>query len=133
MFPGPDSMGFVWGGVGRALMQFMHFSGIFAMLAVLATLVTRGPRSGGCEWGCCNSICLLGYGRTSFESLAVLRAGHNPCQRREMTVSTNDGLVNGPVHNLLLQFFTLGSSKIEVFDTCFYGIVTTHIMTIQGM
>ena len=41
MFPGPDSMGFVWGGVGRALMQFMHFSAIFAMLAVLATLVTR--------------------------------------------------------------------------------------------
>ena len=28
MFPGPDSMGFVWGGVGRALMQFMHFSAI---------------------------------------------------------------------------------------------------------
>ena len=28
MFPGPN--GFVWGGVGRALMQFMHFSGIFA-------------------------------------------------------------------------------------------------------
>ena len=25
MFPGPDSMGFVWGGVGRALLQFMHF------------------------------------------------------------------------------------------------------------
>ena len=32
MFPGPDSMGFVWGGVGRALMQFMHFLAIFAML-----------------------------------------------------------------------------------------------------
>ena len=29
--------GFVWGGVGRAL---MHFSAIFAMLAVLATSVT---------------------------------------------------------------------------------------------
>ena len=29
MFPGPDSMGFVWGGVGRALMQFMHFLAIF--------------------------------------------------------------------------------------------------------
>ena len=29
-----------------------------------------------------------------------------------MTVSTNNGLVNGPVHNLLLQIFTLGSSKI---------------------
>ena len=50
MFPGPDSMGFVWGGVGlplmqfmgllRALMQFMHFLAIFAMLAVLATPVT---------------------------------------------------------------------------------------------
>ena len=25
MFPGPDSIGFVWGGVGRALMQFMNF------------------------------------------------------------------------------------------------------------
>ena len=41
-------------------------------------------------------------------------AVHNPCQRREMTVSTNNGLVNGEVHNLLLQFFTPGSSKIEV-------------------
>ena len=39
-------------------------------------------------------------------------------------VSTNNGLVNGEVHNL--QFFTLGSSKIEVFKTCFYDIVTTQ-------
>ena len=39
-FRGPDSIGFVWGGVGRALMQFMHFSAIFAMLAVWATSVT---------------------------------------------------------------------------------------------
>ena len=29
------------------------------------------------------------------------------------------------VHNLLLQFFTLGSSKIEVFETCFYDIMIT--------
>ena len=61
-----------------------------------------------------------------------------------MTVPTNDGLVNGPVDNLLMQFFTLfgyqvgggggspkgrvhnplmqfftpDSSKIEVFETC---------------
>ena len=41
------------------------------------------------------------------QSLALPRAVHNPCQRREMTVSTNNGLVNGPVHNLLMQFFTL--------------------------
>ena len=40
VFPGLDSMGVVWGGVGRAPMQFMHFSTIFAMLAVLATSVT---------------------------------------------------------------------------------------------
>ena len=51
MFPGADSIGFVWGGVGRALVQFMHFSAIFAMLAVLATSVTpwyplRGVRVG---------------------------------------------------------------------------------------
>ena len=30
----------------------------------------------------------------------------------------------GLVHNLLMQFFTLDSSKIEVFDTFFYSIVT---------
>ena len=33
MFPGPNSMGFVCGGVGRALMQFMHFSAIFFSVA----------------------------------------------------------------------------------------------------
>ena len=43
MFPGPDSMGFVWGRVGRGLMQFMHFSAIFAMLAVLAPWGHRAP------------------------------------------------------------------------------------------
>ena len=60
------------------------------------------------------------------QSLALPRAVHNPCQRRKMTVSTNNGLVNGPLHNLLMQFFTLGSSKIEVFETCFYDIVITQ-------
>ena len=29
------------------------------------------------------------------------------------------------VHNLLMQFFTSGSSKIEVFKTGFYDIVIT--------
>ena len=29
-------------------------------------------------------------------------------------------------HNLLMQFFTLGSSKIEVFETCFFDILTTQ-------
>ena len=60
------------------------------------------------------------------QPLALLLAGHNLCRRRQMTASTNNGLVNGPVHNLLVQFFTLGSSKIEVFETCFYDAVTTR-------
>ena len=29
------------------------------------------------------------------------------------------GSPKGLVHNLLMQFFTPGSSKIEVFETCF--------------
>ena len=58
-------------------------------------------------------------------SVALPRAAEMPCQRREMAVSTNNGLVNAPVHNLLMQFFTLGSSKIEVFKSCFFAIVTT--------
>ena len=32
----------------------------------------------------------------------------------------------GLVHNLLMQFFTVESSKIEVFETDFYDIVTTE-------
>ena len=35
------------------------------------------------------------------------------------------GSPKGLVHNLLMQFFTLGGSKIEVFETCFFDIVTT--------
>ena len=31
----------------------------------------------------------------------------------------------GLVHNVLMQLFTLGSPKIEVFGTYFYDIVTT--------
>ena len=60
------------------------------------------------------------------QSLDLLWAVHNPCQRHEMAVSTNNGLVNGPGHNLLMQFFTLGSSKIEVFGTYSYDIMTTQ-------
>ena len=35
------------------------------------------------------------------------------------------GSPKGLVHNLLLQFFTLDSSKIEVFETCFFDVVIT--------
>ena len=35
------------------------------------------------------------------------------------------GSPRGLVHNLLMQFFTVESSKIEVFKTDFFDIVTT--------
>ena len=36
------------------------------------------------------------------------------------------GSPKGRVHNLLMQFFNPDSSKIEVFETCFFDIVTTQ-------
>ena len=38
MFPGPDSMGFVWGGVGRALMHFMTLFGHFCYVGSFGDL-----------------------------------------------------------------------------------------------
>ena len=35
------------------------------------------------------------------------------------------GASKGWVHNLLMQFFTLGSSKIEVFETSFSDTLIT--------
>ena len=35
------------------------------------------------------------------------------------------GASKGLVHNLLMQLFSLGSSKIEVLETCFFDIVIT--------
>ena len=40
--------------------------------------------------------------------------------------SGGGGVPKGLVHNLLMQFFTLGGSKIEVSDTFFFDIVTTQ-------
>ena len=63
----------------------------FCLLAVLATSVTHATHSEGCEWGCCDNICLLGYERTFFLSPALPRAVQNLCQRREKPVPTNNG------------------------------------------
>ena len=35
------------------------------------------------------------------------------------------GAPKGLVHNQLMQFFTRGSTKIEVFETCFFDIMIT--------
>ena len=40
--------------------------------------------------------------------------------------SGGGGSPKGLVHNLLMQFFTPDSSKIEVSETCFFNIVTTQ-------
>ena len=36
------------------------------------------------------------------------------------------GSLKGFLHNLLMQFFTLDSSKIEVLETCFFNVVVTQ-------
>ena len=59
------------------------------------------------------------------QSLAFMRASHNPCQRCERTVCTNNGLVNGPAHNLLV-FHPGLLKKSKIFEICFYVIVTTQ-------
>ena len=41
-------------------------------------------------------------------------------------VGGGGGAPKGRVHNLLMQFFNPDSSKIEVFETCFFDIVTTR-------
>ena len=41
-------------------------------------------------------------------------------------VGGGGGGSKGLVHNLLMQFFNPDSSKIEVFETCFFDIVTTQ-------
>ena len=40
-------------------------------------------------------------------------------------VGGGGGSPKGLVHNLLMQFFTLDGSRIEVFETCFFDIVIT--------
>ena len=40
-------------------------------------------------------------------------------------IRSGGGSPKGLVHNLLMQFFTPDSSKIEVFETCFFHVVTT--------
>ena len=57
------------------------------------------------------------------QSLALLRAVYNACQRREMAVSTKKGLVNGPGHNLLMQFFHLVQLKNRYFQKLVFLIL----------
>ena len=49
VFPGPDSIGFVWGGVGRALMQFYALFSHFWYVGGFGGLGARGTHSKGCE------------------------------------------------------------------------------------
>ena len=51
-----------------------------------------------------------------FSPLGAPRGGGSP---------GGGGSPKGLVHNLLMQFFTLDSSKIEVFQTCFFDTKIT--------
>ena len=44
----------------------------------------------------------------------------------EVSGGGGGGAHKGLVHNLLMHFFTLGSSKIEVLETCFCDTVITE-------
>ena len=46
-------------------------------------------------------------------------------------VGGGGGAPKGMVHNLLMQFFTLDSSKIEVFETYFFDILITHLTNMR--
>ena len=52
-----------------------------------------------------------------------------PGKDAKLSFSTNNGLqtyVHGLVHNLLVQFFALGSSNIEGYKTYFLDVVATQ-------
>ena len=72
-------------------------------------------------------MCLLGHEST-------FRAVSNPAEGRSKPVPKTRNYhfqhqwltcVNGPVHNLRMQFFTSDNSKIQVLETEFFHIVIT--------
>ena len=48
------------------------------------------------------------------------------CFSAYLGICSGGGSPKGLVHNLLMQFFTMGRSKIEVFETCLYDIMITR-------
>ena len=79
-----------------------------------------------------DNICLLEYKRTFFAFSSLAEGRLMPVRKTQMSVSTNNGLVNGLVHNLPLQFFTLDSSKSKFLKIIFL-ILSSPQMPIQGM
>ena len=61
---------------------FSHFCYVGAFCA----LVTRGTHSKGCKHGCCDYMPTRIRKDVFLDSLALPRAGQDPCQRRETTV-----------------------------------------------
>ena len=85
MFPGPDSIGFVWGGVGRALMQFMHFSGLFCYVGGFGDLGDPVvPTLRGASGDVVTVYAYWDLEGRFLQSVALPRAVHNACQRPEM-------------------------------------------------
>ena len=114
MFPGPDSMGFVSAYAVYALFGHFWYVGGFGDLGDPVVSTLRGVSG--------DVVTIYAYYDTKgrfLQSLALLRAGHNPWQRREMAVSTNNGLVNGLVHNLLDAVLHPGQLKNRSFRNLF--------------
>ena len=93
MFPGADSMGFVWGGVGQALMQVYAVVSRFCYVSSvgdLGDLVLPTLRNASGD-----VVTVYAYYGTKgrfLQSLGYSRAGQSLCRRHKMTVSTNVGL-----------------------------------------
>jgi len=124
VFPGPVTIGFVWSGVGQALMQFQQFWMFLLFRHFWWPYRPCGTHSKRCKWGCCDSICLLGYKRTFLASL-------QPCL----------GPVGAHVKDAKSPFLLMADmcgwaytqpadavsrSKVEVSEPYFLDIITTH-------
>ena len=76
-------MGFVWGGLGRALMQFLLFPAILRCWRFWPPRWARATHSEGCEWGrckgapqvqCARSATIWASGRTRDPYFEILGA-----------------------------------------------------------
>ena len=80
-----------------------------------------------CTWNatlCCSSRPKGAYGTTDEAFVLILLVCLSQPDSNSNRLHTGGG-GSPKVHNLLMRFFTSGSSKIEVFDTYFFDIVIT--------
>ena len=62
-----------------------------------------GTGSKECKWGCCHTICLLGFKTAVLQAIAVFRAGQGMRETCKKIVSTKNGL------HVCMGWYTLGT------------------------